>query len=63
MLLRRSPFNNIQKIKVTYNEDPDMIIGNIQLEHANDYIYLGHKKKLGRENQTFKINRKKRTLH
>lgn len=49
---------NIRKTKIMSTDNIDVIIENQPIEVVNEYNYLGHIIKLGKENQTAEINRR-----
>lgn len=49
---------NLQKTKVLSHENISITVDGVSLEKVDEYIYLGHKIKLGRENQNEEISRR-----
>lgn len=49
---------NLKKTKVLSNLNHPFYIDHTQLEIVEEYVYLGHKIKLGRQNQTADLNRR-----
>lgn len=49
---------NLAKTKVMGTEGNTILVNNMQIKHIEDYVYLGHKLKLSRENQDAELGRR-----
>lgn len=49
---------NLSKTKIMSNNECNITIDNVTIENVDHYIYLGHKIKLGKENQNVEIKRR-----
>lgn len=49
---------NISKTKIISNNEEHILIDGIELENVEEYIYLGHTIKIGKENQSAEIRRR-----
>jgi len=49
---------NLNKIKIMSTEDIQVTVNDQPLEVVSEYVYLGHKIQLGKENQSSEITRR-----
>lgn len=49
---------NLNKTKIISGNQKQFIVENLKIERVNDYVYLGHILKLGKQNQVVEINRR-----
>lgn len=49
---------NMKRTQVWNSEDVPVVINGITLDAVDDYIYLGHRIKLGKDNQTAEVSRR-----